>query len=230
MSDTLETKYYRDPATGKRYRVRIIHDDDAMSPRDADNVTVMHTFDQGYNSPEDLVYKNWRDSIFPREYDAFGASGEYDIPDSFDLRRARKYAALDPDILMVRGVDRTLGGWTEGGLELSDDDETSGYIAITRQSWEMCMGDVSTFTLEKGKEVMLQDIEEYNRWARGEYVGAVVEEEIVYRAVAQGRYGVQRTHTEWEEVESCWGYDDQDYALEEALSWLPDNVEEEETD
>lgn len=222
MADTLETKYYRDPATDTRYRVRIVHDEDPMSPRDADNPTVIHTFDAGYYSPEDITQKGHHDSIFPSDYHGSGQYGEtrhgaYD----FDLRRARKYAALDPEILAVRGLDRS----HDGTLRLSDNYEAAGYIAITRKSWEMCMGDVSDFTVEKGLDVMRSEIEAYNRYARGEYVGVVVEEQVRWHAVAEGRPDSRKTYLAWEDVESLWGIDDQEYALTEALSMLPEGVE-----
>lgn len=225
MTD-LETKYYRTP-DGTRYRVRIVHDEDARSPRDADNVTIMHTFDR-YYSPEDITRKGVHDSIFPSEYD-----GRYfSSTRPFDLRRARKYAALDPDILAVRGLDRIPGSWGEGGLKLSDDDYTTGYIAITRESWEKCMGDTEP-TVDLMRKVIEQDVDAYNRWANGEYVGVILEQELVYALdQSQGPWDGHATEppesiTTWQQLDSLWGIDDQDYALTEALSWLPDDVEEE---
>ena len=230
MSDTLETKYYRTPE-GTRYRVRIIRDEDASSPRDADNVTVMHTFDAGYCSPEDITQKGAHDSIFPSEYQGSGEYGEtrhgaYD----FDLRRARKYAALDPDILAVRGLDRG----HDGTLRLSDDDETAGYIAITRESWQRTwMGAADRKPAEALEEVMRQELDAYNRWASGEYVGVVVEQHLLYALdQSQGPWDGHATEppesiTVWQEIESCWGIDDQDYALKEAVSTLPEGAEEE---
>lgn len=244
----LETHYYRDSATDTRYRVCIIADPDATSPRDATNVTVMHTFDRNYYSPEDITYRHDRPTIFPREYDSRHRAGDWAI----DMRRAKKYAALDPDILAVRGLDRG----HDGTLILSDDDETAGYIAVTRESWAQCMGDspleggpwLLTKTGEPDpenaegnrtpsvEEVMRQDVEAYNRWARGEYVGVIVEQELLYALdPGQGPWDGHAIEppesiTVWQEVEACWGYDDQEYALSEALSWLPEDVEEEQWD
>lgn len=245
MSDTLETKYYRTPE-GTRYRVRIVADPDASSPRDADNPTIMHTFDGGYISPDGAVGADVHE-LFPSDYDVCSNRSAGNA--SFDLRRAKKYAALDPNILAVRGLDRDY----DGTLRLSDDDETAGYIAITRESWEKCMGDSplegrpwlltkdgrpDPENLEGNRtpsadEVIQQDLDAYNRWASGEYVGVVVEMPLVY-ALDQSQgpwdgHAVQPPDsiTKWVQVESCWGYDDQDYALKEAVSTLPEGVEEE---
>lgn len=221
-----------------RYRINIIRDEDPMSPRDADNVTVMHTFDSGFYSPDDVTQKGEHDSIFPSEYTETPGFGWGGSSYPFDLRRAKKYAALGPDILMVRGLDRL----SDGELYLSDrgDHASAGYIAITRKSWEMCMGNtpLEGETWADGRQVpsaeecIRQDLEAYNRYARGEYVGVTLEQLVRYTlGEGQGPWDGHETPPaghlhKWVTVDSLWGIDDIEYARQEALSWMPDNVEE----
>ncbi len=76
-------------------------------------------------------------------------------------------------------------------------------------------------------EVITQEVEAYNRWARSEYVGYVVEQETTWQALdASGQVGEEyRTMTTWETVDSCWGFDDPEYATREAEGNLPDGIE-----
>lgn len=65
------------------------------------------------------------------------------------------------------------------------------------------------------------------------HVSVVVEESVKYiRAHGQGPWDGHEHEPplelwEWILIESVGGYDDMDFAREEALSWLPENIEEE---
>lgn len=210
--DTISTTHYRAP-DGTRYRVRIVPDLDASSPRENDNATVIHTFDSHWLSP-DRESVNGRESVSPL------IPSEY-IDHGVDMRYARRWVNLfGPDILAIAGLERIHGGWGEGGLRFTASDSADGYVAITRADWEsMGDGPGDDPTPERLAEVMRQDVAEYDRWAAGEYVGFIVE-----RAVRWTREDDDDEMVTWEELEdgALWGIDDEAYALTEAQSYLPE--------
>lgn len=235
--DATSTTFYRSP-DGDTYRVTVVPDADASSPRENDNATVIHTFDSHWLSP-DRDNVNGRESVtplVPRDYVEDGRA---------DMRRIRKWVALfgqspDVGILAIAGVERIEGGWAEGGLTITTNDgRADGYVAITRESWDMCMGadcslDGSPWMLDEfgkpdpastrrtpsAREVMTRDVAEYSRWAAGESVGVIVERETTWvRADSIDNEGAHDDDDEmrtWEQVEdgALWGIDDESYALE----------------
>lgn len=231
--DTISTTHYRGP-DGTRYRVRIVPDPDAASPRENDNATVIHTFDSHWLSP-DRDNVNGRKSVSPL------IPSEY-IDHGVDMRYARRWVNLFGKaygVLAIEGVERVQGGWGEGGLTIArNDDRAIGYVAVTAESWAATQGAETPLTGvpwmldEYGKpdpestrrtpsaaEIMAQDVAEYSRWAAGEYVGIIVE-----RAVRWTREDADDEMVTWEELEdgALWGIDDEAYALTEAQSYLPE--------
>lgn len=222
---------------GARYRVRILQDPDASSPRENDNPTVIHTFDSHWISPDGEPERNG--SRTPRPL----IPGDYLYGNQVDMRRARRWVNLfgkAEGILAIAGVERIQGGWAEGGLRITEDDDRAvGYVAITAKAWEMCMGDTplegdpagAEHRSPSATEVMAQDVAEYSRWAAGEYVGFVAGEYVgfvVERAVTWVPKdsidcdGAPEMVT-WEQLEdgALGGIDDEAYALTKALMYLP---------
>jgi hypothetical protein len=227
--DVITTEYHTGPDR-VGYRILIVRDTDASSPREDSNVTTMHTFDRDYISPDGALCQDRHHRqvhpIIPSEYVEDGR---------VDMRRARRWVNLfgrASGILAFAGLDHERGGVYAGTLGVTDDDETIGYIAVTRQGWQECMGDESPLSGDEftpsAARVMQSEVEAYNRWASGEYVGFIVQRQV--RWVRQDAiddegagYEATDTMTTWEDVEdaSIWGIDDEDYALQEARSFLP---------
>ncbi|XVV02783.1 hypothetical protein ACQPW3_36360 [Actinosynnema sp. CA-248983] len=61
-----------------------------------------------------------------------------------------------------------------------------------------------------GMKVLTAERDEYRTWARGEAVGYVIEKQVTW---TNPEFGETDT---WEEVDSCWGFYDPEYAEEEA--------------
>lgn len=234
MTDVITTEHYTAP-DGTRYRIQLHPDTDASSPRGDSNVTTMHTFDRGWFSPDgelcqDRYHHRQVHPIIPAQYVQDGA---------VDMRRARRWVALfgkDAGILAIDALHRVPGGNYEGTLVVGngwrrDPDAADGYIAVTQAGWDECMGDSplagDDFTPSAAK-VMQQEVEAYNRWANGEYVGFTVQQQVKWvRADAIGNesaYDDEDTMSSWADVEdaSLWGIDDEAYALDEARMFLPD--------
>lgn len=209
----MTTHHYATP-DGTQYRVIIERDDDAVSPRDADNVTMMVLGKASNMQSPDHGYV--KDSELPdipiHEYSDRRYSG------SVDMRRIRKYAALFlPDVIAIAGID-IRHDWTPT-LALTDDDSADGYIVITRKAWDTCMGADTEPAPEYCRDIMRDEIDACNRWLSGEYVGFIVEERTEWTR-ADGL-----TRWEWETVESLYSIDDPDYALTAAVACLPDDAE-----
>lgn len=251
MSDVITTEHYTAP-DGTRYRIQLHPDTDASSPRGDSNVTTMHTFDRGWFSPDgelcqDRYHHRQVHPIIPAQYVQDGR---------VDMRRARRWVALfgkAAGILAIDALHRVPGGNYEGTLVVGngwrrDPDAADGYIAVTQAGWDECMGDSPLaggpwLLTSKGApdpdnsegnrtpsatEVMQQEVEAYNHWANGEYVGFTVQQQVKWvRADAIGNesaYDDEDTMSSWADVEdaSLWGIDDEEYALEEARMFLPD--------
>jgi hypothetical protein len=148
------------------------------------------------------------------------------------MRRLRRYVNLfgkhpSVGVLAVQGLRRNYDGTLSIDDYTDDDNGHSliGIIAVTTKSWEMCMGDSpleGRFTdggnrVPSAAEVMQQDVEAYNRWAEGEYVGYVVEKAVTW-------VNGDRTLITWEEEDALWGIDDDKYAWEEAVGALPEGA------
>lgn len=223
---TDDPQYFRAP-DGTRYRVTLQPDYDAESPRDNDgNVTVMHTFGGGFISPDDGAHGFYRDAhpsgseiLIPGEYLDLDTGANRVV----NMRRASKWAALNPSILFIAGLRHES---RDGSLGLDDgirgDSDAEGYVVITRDAWTEHMGDEPP-TPDRLRVMVDAEIAQYNTWAEGGYVGFVVEalatwtKETTVAGVTTGTSGES-----WEIIDSCWGFDDPEYAFSEALAALPD--------
>jgi hypothetical protein len=218
----IDTPVYFTAPDGARYRVTISYDTDTDSPRTWSNVCTMHTFDARWNSPDGKVCDDPRHRqihpLIPAEYVESGW---------VDMRRATRWVNLfgrSADILAIAGLDRDPRDGTLD-LDTSAGDEREGYVVITSDSWAECMGD-EPFNVEAADSIMRSEVEVYNKWVRGEFTSFLVECEQEWQAIGAG--GVlsdeDRTMTTWEFVNAVGGFDDEEYALSEAISSLPDGT------
>lgn len=217
-----EYTYHRAP-DGTFYRVHTEPDTDAESPRGYDNVTTMVTWDSRYLSPD-----RYQQGTRELPADDIGAESLFDATDTDPARRLHLYVKLyRPDVLaavpLVRsGYDGTIGTDESGTGHLI------GVGYVTTDDWAKMMGETPTDG-STGSPTPLaaieQDVEIYNTWARGEYVGYVVEQAHVWSDT------IGNTMATWEDAEdadpsSVWGFDDEAYARQEAVATLPNGTEE----
>jgi len=221
-----EYTYFKAPS-GTNYRIHLEQDIDAESPRENDcNIATLITVGRDYHSPDADVL-----DPFP---------GEYSVDLTFDVRRASRYAALFmPEMLTVVGLNQS---YRDGTLSITDADNENadGVAFVTRESWTEAMGDADTmgepFLLDafgnpdpEGKaglrtpsvqEAIAAEVKDYNNWATGEYVGFVVEQARPFVKTYVG--GPSSLGIDWVETDSVWGFDDPEYALDEAKACLPE--------
>lgn len=215
--ETLERKEFRTP-DGKRFRVSIYPDYDIYpdyypeSPRDMyENIALLLSNVRDYNSP---------DKGDVEDYAPFTRTGHYGST-MIDCRRTTRYINLfRPDVLAHayfgqgdRGldgpyfIDGTYGNW--------DPEWAYGIAVVTRESWDRMMG--ADYAGEvTPRQVIESEVEAFNRWAQGYYCGFVVEE------IKTCDLGEEH----FEHLDSCLGFDDADYAMDEGKGCLPDDAEE----
>ena len=208
-----EYTYFTAPS-GTAYRLHLEQDIDAESPRENDcNIATLITFDARYNSPDGKLcadrYHRTVHSPFP---------GEYAHREGVDVRRMRKYAALFmPEILTVTGLDHR---GLDGTLAITEGDHAIGVAFVTREDWVEAMGEDDGIWPCTPLEAIEAEVKDYNNWATGEYVGFVVEQARPFVKTYVG--GPSSLGIDWVETDSVWGFDDPEYALDEAKACLPE--------
>ena len=206
---------YQTP-TGAIFRIRIESDEEAMSPRDATNISIITMVDNVI-SPDENYVPDWQHPRIPSEWVANGR---------VDMRRFGRYVNLfDTDIIAMVGI-QLVNDWrpTLRLVPFDHDwqaaDEYDGICTITRKSWGDCFGFEAPHSPDKLIEYMQQDINAYNAWARGDYRMYVIE-----LAVQWTRADTGDTRTEWEYYESVGGFESHNAALADAIELLPDGSE-----
>lgn len=209
------TQYYR---VGRDYyRLQIVQDPDCASPRDADNGSILITRESRWESPDPRdrmpeCLRGARDRWQSAAHDFVVPFRAVPI-----LRYARSY--LSAEIYAIAALRRS--GTEDLYLDFDPHrtDWVDGLAIVTKASWEMVMGDQvdpAGLSSEAGhspsaRELLEQDLAEYNRWQRGECYGYQLE-----RAVLGA----------WDHVDSCWGFigEPEDYVLTDAKSTLPEGA------
>ena len=162
--------------------IRIIQDEDPQSPRDWDNLGTMFCAHRRHNLG-DKQFESWAGIDA-----ALAAEGKMAVILPlylFDHSGITIRCSSDE----FRAADGA--GWDWGQV---------GYVFVTKEKARKEWGKLTAATLKKIKECLIAEVDAYDKYLTGSYVGWVVEDE------------------DGEHVESCWGYDDQDYALKEAQS------------
>ena len=216
MSDVIETHEHRG------FTIKICHDPDAESPREWSNLGTMACWHRRYNelgdtmpagSPDDyleslldndvlarLERKHERDqnrvvNLQGKEY--FDAIRKADAE-----HHARVFAEVEKRYIIL-----PVFMYDHSGLSLSTrpfscpwDSGQVGYIHISLEKVreEYSVRAVTKKVREKATEALRQEVKVYSNWLGGGFTGYVVEDE------------------DGETVDSCWGFDDQDYCLSQA--------------
>lgn len=218
-----EYTYHRDPQ-GTVYRVSILPDPDAESPRqngDA-NLATLVTWDSRWMSPDRTTDRQGYTLHVP---DDIEAESIFDRMPDHAARALHLYTKLyRPDILAAVPLVRNDYDGT-----ISTDDTGSGHLIgvayVTRSDWDKCMTAATPLDGSTGSPTPLEAIDNevnvYNAWCTGEFARYEVERATSYtRTFADGRTDAG---VEWDITEdgSCGGFESEEYAKEEALDTLP---------
>jgi hypothetical protein len=156
---------------------------DAWDPRDADNGTKLCLFHRGYNFPNELDARP--ETPDKEDLETWGVLGIWTV-------YAYEHGAIT--ISLGSGGNPYTCPWDSGTL---------GFIAITKDSWELVMGD-EPYTEERGEKMARADVDEYDAYLNNYYKQIIIEQD--------GEF-----------VEGCGGYScpnlDDSYVKEEAKSW-----------
>jgi hypothetical protein len=214
----IDTPVYFTAPDGKRYRVTVGYDQDMDSPRTWTNGSVIHTFDNDYNSPDGKVCDDRRHrQIHPL------IPGDYVEGRWVDMRRATRWVNLfgpAENVLAIVGIDRGHDGTLSidaGGVE-----ETSGYAVVTTETWEDTQGKAVPFDREIALSMIRGEVEVYNKWAQGEFTMVEVAEQVEWK-----RTDSDETMMTWCITESVGGFDDEDAAFEQGVEFLPEGSDRE---
>lgn len=181
-------------------RLNIFYDDNAMSPREWDNLGFFLTRDNGYKSPDgkdNPLYQIMIDA----EGEAEDAESHMKLMKKMAKKQGIKVLAIYPiykyehsNVVWKRGV---AGGW---------DCSNNGFYFITEESQKECG------TKKKNWEKQVDgELEIYTQWANGEVYGYRLEESKIIPACEHcGR----PEETVWGETDSCCGF----YSIKDILA------------
>jgi hypothetical protein len=181
-----------------QFRVTVVQDEDARNPRENDNMGRFALYHRRYGLGDFKEVLGFRFS--PHAYEGWEEFGESLIKD-FKPVMIKPVSMYDHSgISLSFGVSK---GW---------DSAQVGFAYITREALEQGYGkntveDWSQAQLVKTAESVLEsELAAYNAYVSGDVYGFVVEE----------KKGCDHCgHSEWGEVESCWGFYSSDEAMTE---------------
>jgi hypothetical protein len=205
--DIVDTRYFREPGTGRPHRVQVALDEDShdLNPR-RNGSTFAHlaTWDGRFATPDEGDIKELAELA--------GACWQWNGSRT-DAYRIARYAQIyrSDAILFVGGLSHD--AYT-GGLKLdpdpSPDGRYDGIAVVTRRGWEEAMGSDYAGPLTPA-ELARQEVVEYDSWARGEVYGYIV------TAAQDGDAGSTEID-DGEVTDSCWGIiGDDEYAMAEGV-------------
>jgi hypothetical protein len=179
MSDVIETLTSED---GK-WRVRFMQDYDCSSPREMTQLGTMLTWTRNYNSPDDNPFREPQDFI-----DWWNGEGDFADSGETPPRLDPRYVRLNVYMLDHSGISfRTTDfgdRWDSGQV---------GWIFTTPEKIEETGAPEDSW-----KEQLKNEVEEYSKWANGECYGYMMEKLVET---------CDKCHsTQWEHVDSCWGF------------------------
>jgi hypothetical protein len=201
---------------GTPWRIATFQDQDAESPRsDRDtNMAELLTASRDYHSPD---HDRSADAL-----DIMTRSGSYG--QTWTSRMRGLYLAARTDVVGWAMLDQnerdgSLSLYTYADSADIGDTMHSGVAYIMRSRWDEMMGADYDGPVTPA-DVIRQEVELYNTWCEGGFCGFVVE----YQRTWQAKDDPSATMESWEEPDdggSVWGFDSEEYALEEARTYLP---------
>jgi hypothetical protein len=199
------------------FTIELHYDEHCLSPRDADNGSILITWESRYDSPDKVdMLPDCLDEPIGRWADDRGVWAAL----------VARYASLhhSDEILFVGALDRRCDGGLAFYQDPRDDRRCSwrghlsysGLAIVTKTSWQKVMGDTpvtgkdiidsagSTVRLPSVVELLEQDVDVYSQWASGDCYGYII------------------TDPDGKHIDdgSCWGMVGYEYALSEAREAL----------
>lgn len=201
----VDTRYFREPGTGRPHRVQVVLDDDsgAVNPRkDASVFADLLTWHGDYESPDVGDVTALEPALAWVERRRWGGG-----VDAYRIARFARMARADR-ILFVGGL--RYNGY-DGGLQLDPEPEKGrrydGIAVVRRDAWEQAMGAGYDGPITPA-QLAAEEVKEYDAWARGEVHGYII--------TAADDHATEID--DGEEIDSCWGFIGSDeYAMAEGI-------------
>jgi hypothetical protein len=144
------------------------------------------------------------DPMNPRtDYDNFGTM--YCVHGRYTLGDADAYPPQDDDIVLPLYLyDHSGVTMNTTGFSCPWDSGQVGYIYVSRDQvrHEFNTKRITSKIIDRVKKLLVNEVETYDKYLRGECYGYIVRDE------------------DGEEVDSCWGFDDEEYCREQAVSGI----------
>jgi hypothetical protein len=174
---------------GRRVRCRIIQDPDPESPREWHNLGTMVCFHKRYNLGDEPGRRH--DFETPSQFMEFLEENEGKVLVLPLYLMDHSGLSISVDDTMFRMVDSV--GWDWGQV---------GWIYVTYEDIRKEYGvrRITRKVLEKARQVLIAEVEEYNKYLQGQVMGFIIEEHHPVNC--------------WETVDSCFGFYDIDSLLE----------------
>lgn len=174
-------------------RVRIVHDENAESPRTAyDNVARFAFSHRRYDLGDNA--KTLGFALDMHRFDGWKEVESWLQAEVNPMVLVRVYGYDHGNLSLSTNPGGFMGEWDSG---------TVGFAYVTRENMEALWGkaDVAAMTdekrLERARKCIEGELECYEQYLAGDVWGYIVEE----------KKGCDHCgHSEWEELESCWGF------------------------
>lgn len=183
----------------KGFRIEIFSDDDAESPREWDNVGTMTCFHRRYNLGDKHNFgsvRSFMESLVSESRLQRTDEQKDDIDiDELDDGEVMELALMDNIILPLYLYDHSGITMKTTPFSCKWDSGQVGWIHCSKKRGiEECGSE------EKAKELLVSEVETYDNFLTGNVYGFVVSKNI------SGPDIDDADDIEWEEVDSCWGY------------------------
>lgn len=221
-------------------RIELHWDNDAQCPREWDNLGRIVSFgredfgDEEYPRLDCMAFleqlANDADSTVSERLEYWRNGRGHEVIRNREARKgmpqsfhSRVYAAVDAAVKRI--IMEALAGYIILGLDsdnygqglsysASDDDyymDWEGLAYVTPEAIRKAYSckRITKDIRAKALRVLKQEVETYSKWRRGEFCGYVIRE--MHEDDREDSSG------EGEVLESCWGFDDEDYAAGEAM-------------
>jgi len=170
----------------KGYKIKIYSDDDPSNPREFDNLGHMICFHRRYSLGDEHQMTLDEARTFQRRKDVISLNLYLYDHSGITMRASRSYEG-----------NPFYGRLPQGHAEF--DSGQVGFVYVTKDELrrEFNKKKITKKSVENAIEIMYGEVKTYDRYIRGDFVGYVIED------------------CDGEERGSCWGYDDEDFMIEE---------------
>jgi hypothetical protein len=170
----------------KGYKINIYSDDDPANPRDSDNLGHMICFHRRYSLGDEHQMTFDEACTFQRRKDVISLNLYLYDHSGITMRASRSYEG-----------NPFYGHLPQGHAEF--DSGQVGFVYVTKDELrrEFNKKKITKKSVENAIKIMYGEVEIYDKYIRGDFVGYVIET------------------PDGEDQDSCWGFDDYKYMVEE---------------